>query len=63
MSTDIRLHHVSLIVDDWQRSLAFYRDVLGLTVDDSRPDLAFAGVWLKLIAPGLIDWITRKAYE
>ena len=26
----------------------FYRDLLGLAVDDSRPDLAFPGVWFRL---------------
>jgi glyoxylase I family protein len=42
------LHHVSLIVADTARALAFYREILGLEVDHSRPDLAFPGVWLRL---------------
>ena len=42
------LHHVSLIVEDTGRSLAFYRGVLGLELEPTRPDLAFSGAWLKL---------------
>ncbi|MET0004502.1 MAG: VOC family protein [Candidatus Thiodiazotropha sp.] len=44
----IRLHHVSLLVADTRRSLAFYRDLLGLEVDPARPDLGFPGAWLKV---------------
>lgn len=39
------IHHVSLNVADAERSLVFYRDVLGMTVLP-RPDFAFAGAWL-----------------
>ncbi|HRJ52992.1 MAG TPA: VOC family protein [Candidatus Thiothrix moscowensis] len=42
------LHHVSLIVSDTSRSLNFYRDLLGLSVDDARPDLGFPGAWLTI---------------
>ena len=42
------IHHVSLIVADTGRSLGFYRDLLGLRVDDSRPDLGYPGAWLWL---------------
>jgi len=42
----IQLHHVSLLVADTARSLAFYRDLLGLEIDESRPDLGFPGAWL-----------------
>ena len=42
------LHHVSLIVADKARALAFYRDILGLQPDHSRPALAFPGAWLRL---------------
>jgi len=42
------LHHVSLIVANTVRALEFYQGVLGLEVDQSRPDLAFPGVWLAL---------------
>jgi glyoxylase I family protein len=44
----IRLHHVSLLVTDTTRSLAFYRDILGLEIDPTRPDLGFPGAWLKV---------------
>jgi len=46
--TVLGLHHVSLVVSDTARALAFYRDVLGLEVITTRPALAFAGAWLEL---------------
>jgi glyoxylase I family protein len=46
MSEAVRIHHVSLIVSDTGRALAFYRDLLGLTLDTSRPDLGYPGAWL-----------------
>ncbi len=42
------MHHVSLIVADTSRALGFYRDLLDLEVDDSRPDLGYPGVWLQV---------------
>lgn len=39
------LHHVSIVVADTARSLAFYRDVLGLR-SVARPDLGYPGAWL-----------------
>lgn len=44
----IDLHHVSFVVADTARALSFYRDVLGLTVDPTRPELSFPGVWLHM---------------
>ena len=38
--------HVSLLVSDTERALRFYREVLGLSVDDNRPDLGYPGAWL-----------------
>lgn len=46
----VKLHHVSLIVEDIKVALAFYEQVLGLTVDTTRPDLGYPGAWL--ILPG-----------
>ena len=42
------VHHVGLLVEDLQRSLAFYQGVLGLEVNKGRPDkkLPYAGAWL-----------------
>ncbi len=42
------LAHVSLLVADTSRALAFYSGLLGLEVDETRPDLGFPGAWLKL---------------
>ena len=41
------LHHVSLIVSDTKQSLEFYCGLLGFDPDPDRPDLGFAGAWLR----------------
>jgi len=38
--------HVSFIVADTQCALLFYRDVLGMSVNQQRPDLGYPGAWL-----------------
>lgn len=48
MTTVTGLHHVSLIVADTARALRFYRDLLGLGVDATRPDLGYPGAWLQV---------------
>ncbi len=40
--------HSSLLVANTERALAFYRDVLGMTVSDQRPELGFRGAWLEV---------------
>jgi glyoxylase I family protein len=42
----LALNHVSLLVRDTTRALEFYHGLLGLPVDDSRPDLGFPGAFL-----------------
>ena len=44
----ISIHHASLIISDIESSKKFYRDILGLPVDEARPDLGFPGLWLTL---------------
>ena len=51
MSTDnlfSGLHHVSLLVTDLERAGNFYINLLGLVKDNSRPEMAFPGMWLKI---------------
>ena len=51
MSTQLEIGpilHSSLIVADASRALEFYRDILGLAPDDSRPDLGYPGAWLNV---------------
>lgn len=43
-----QLAHVSFLVRDTATSLAFYCDLLGLSVDPARPDLGYPGAWLML---------------
>jgi len=48
MSRFLGIQHASLVVADVSRSLAFYVDVLGMQIDDTRPPLPFNGAWLKV---------------
>jgi glyoxylase I family protein len=47
MSRFLQLHHASVIVAELAPSLVFYVDVLGMELDDTRPELGFNGAWLK----------------
>jgi len=40
------VHHVSINVGDVDAAVAFYVDVLGLSVHQDRPDFGFGGAWL-----------------
>ena len=40
------LVHASVLVADTECALAFYRDVLGMRIDNARPDLGYPGAWL-----------------
>jgi len=42
----VAVHHVSINVDDVDAALAFYVDVLGLTLRTDRPNFGFGGAWL-----------------
>ena len=42
------IHHASLIISDLEKSRVFYQDVLGLQIDEGRPELGFNGLWLKV---------------
>lgn len=42
------IDHCSLIVADTGKALEFYRGILGLEVDESRPDLGYPGAWLQV---------------
>ena len=44
----LKLHHVSLIVEDLNIAMAFYDELIGLDIDNSRPDLGYPGAWLTL---------------
>jgi len=40
--------HASFLVADVQRSLVFYRDILGIKHNLDRPDFGFDGAWLDI---------------
>jgi catechol 2,3-dioxygenase-like lactoylglutathione lyase family enzyme len=42
------VHHVSINVRDAAAAIAFYTEVLGLTIRTDRPEFDFAGAWLDL---------------
>ena len=44
----IGLHHGSLLVKDLDRSLDFYCNIIGLTVNYTRPEMNFKGAWLDI---------------
>lgn len=48
MSEYTGIHHASLITADIRLALDFYQGILGMCVDDSRPDLPFPGAWLSI---------------
>ncbi len=48
MSNIYGIHHASFLVADIENALQFYRDVLGMIIDETRPDLGYPGVWLKI---------------
>jgi glyoxylase I family protein len=44
--TPTGLDHVAINVPDVPGAVAFYTEVLGMTLNDERPDFGFAGAWL-----------------
>lgn len=42
------IDHVSVLVRDTSHALEFYRDILGMPVDESRPALPYSGAFLRL---------------
>jgi len=43
-----RILHASLIVKNTSVALNFYHDILGLEIDNARPQLGFPGAWLNI---------------
>lgn len=44
----IAIHHASYIVADIERAKFFYHNIIGLEIDDSRPNFSFDGLWLNI---------------
>jgi catechol 2,3-dioxygenase-like lactoylglutathione lyase family enzyme len=56
MTGQVRLDHVVIAVSDWERSIAFYRDVVGAQVvdhPDGRVAFRFGDQQLNVHGPGL----------
>lgn len=60
MTNIVAINHVSLLVRDTARALEFYRGLLGLEVDDSRPQMDFPGAWL-VVGAGQIHLLELPA--
>ena len=72
------MNHFTILTDDVPRTVAFYREFLGL-VDGERPDLGFPGAWMYIgdtpvlhiiggksrseLKPGVIDHIAFSAED
>jgi len=72
------MNHFTILTDDVPRTVAFYREILGL-VDGERPDLGFPGAWMYVgdtavlhvvggkskseLKPGVIDHIAFSASD
>lgn len=72
------MNHFTILTDDVPRTVAFYRDLLGLA-DGARPDLGFPGAWMyagdtavlhivggkprEALRPGVIDHIAFSATD
>jgi len=44
----IAIHHASMIISDLAQAKHFYHEILGLDIDESRPNLSFDGLWLNI---------------
>lgn len=44
----LEIHHHSVIIADVEKSRHFYVDILGLKEDQSRPNISFDGLWIKV---------------
>lgn len=42
----VGIDHCSLIISNTTKALEFYKGILNLEVDESRPDLGYPGAWL-----------------
>jgi len=40
--------HASFLIEDLDRSLNFYTQILGLELDETRPEMSYPGAWLKI---------------
>ncbi len=40
--------HASVIIKSTKKSLVFYHDIIGLPIDNTRPDLGYPGAWLNI---------------
>lgn len=57
--TALALHHVSVLIQDLERSRRFYEDALGLTPAPDRPSKPFDGIWYD-VGPGQIHLIVAE---
>ena len=44
----LSIHHISFVISNLDNAMHFYGEVLGLKVDESRPNLSFDGYWFTI---------------
>ena len=61
MAKVLGFDHVSVIVKDAEKSLAFYQELLGLELLE-RPNLGFPGYWLDLKAGQSLHIMRKRKF-
>ncbi|MEE9343700.1 MAG: VOC family protein [Gammaproteobacteria bacterium] len=46
MSEILGIHHASVLVSNTEAAVNFYVNILGLSIETSRPEMRFSGAWL-----------------
>lgn len=44
----LSIHHISFVISNLEHAMEFYGKVLGLKVNESRPNLSFDGYWFNI---------------
>lgn len=57
------IHHVSFVISNLEKSLSFYKDILGLELVTTRPEMSFEGCWLNINEYQQIHLLIVKNYD
>ena len=59
----LSIHHISFVISNLERSMDFYGKILGLDIDNSRPNLSFEGLWLNINKTQQIHLLSVENYD